>query len=171
VDPNIPETAGIVAKVLRSLKPEAGKSDIDKLARAAKATKFSAGLIPGESIDPRTVYPGLGERWGRSPESGIGVVISKKSVRRLAEKIVKGIYFLQHGKLIDHTYSITFIERQDSDWERVSEPIERHGKEYARGVGIVVRQAIAEDEPMCSLLKISIWGEFKMYAVVLPRGE
>lgn len=169
VDPKVPETSGIVAKALRSMKPEAGKNERDRSARAARATRLGAELIDGPVIPLQSVYPGLGERWGRPVGSGIGIPIPASSFRRLTEKIVRGIYFIEHKKFIEPPYVIEFYALSDEGAEPVRTLIEQHGSEYARGPGIIVRLAVPEDEPTSSLVEISVWGQFKMYASILPE--
>lgn len=169
VDPKAPETSGIVAKALRSIKPEAGKSERDRSARAARAARLGAQLIDGPAIPLQSVYPGLGERWGRPAGSGIGIPIPAESFRRLTEKIVRGIYFIEHKKFIEPPYIIEFYALTDEGAEPIKALIEQHGREYAREPGIVVRLAVPHDDPMSSLVEISIWAQVKMYASVLPE--
>jgi hypothetical protein len=170
VDPKVPETSGIVEKALRSLKPEAGKNERDMSARASRAARLGAQLVDGPAIPLQSVYPGLGERWGRATGSGIGIPIPANSFRRLTEKIVRGIYYLEYEMFIESPYLIQFYALSDDGAQPIKALIEQHGREYAREPGIVVRLAIAEDEPMSSLVEISIWGQFNMYASVLPES-
>ena len=169
VDPNIPETSGIVQKALRSMKPEFAKNDRDRSKRAARAARLSRELLSGSEIPWDSVYPSLGERWGRSPNQGIGIQVPAISLRRLTEKIVKGIYFLDRKVFIEPPYEICFYALTDEGAGPIKALIETHGREYAREPGIVVRLVIPEDEPMCSLVEISVWGQFKMYASVEPN--
>lgn len=169
VDPKAPETSGIVAKALRSIKPEAGKTERDRSARAARAARLGSELIDGPTIPMQSVYPGLGERWGRLAGSGIGIPIPAKSFRRLTEKIVRGIYFIEHNKFIEPPYVIEFSALSDEDAEPINALMQQYGREYAREPGIIVRLAFSEEDPMSSLVEISVWGQVKMYASVLPE--
>jgi hypothetical protein len=90
------------------------------------------------------------------------------SFRRLTEKIVKGIYFLEEQKFLGPPYAIDFYVLSDEGAQPVKELLDRFGREYAREPGIVVRRAVPEDEPMSGIFEITIWAQFKMYASVVP---
>jgi hypothetical protein len=169
VDPGSPETAGIVDKALRSMKPEFAKDERDRAARSARAARLRAELIDGPEIERSAVYPGLGERWGRPPTEGLGVPVPAKSLRRLTEKIVRGIFFLEDNAFLEANHSIEFYALTDEGAGPIKEFLDRFGREYARGPGIVVRRAVAADQPMGALFEINVWGQFKMYASVGPR--
>src|ERR1700730_10477190 len=95
VDPFAPETAGIVQKAQRSYKPEFAKNEQDRTARESRKRRLLAEVIDGPNIPRSEVYPGLGERWGRPPTQGLGIPVPANSFRRLTEKVVRGIYFLE----------------------------------------------------------------------------
>jgi hypothetical protein len=171
VDPHIPETAGIVQKALRSMKPEFAKDERDRAARAARAKKLRKEMLTGTDIPRDAVYPGLGERWGRPLDQGIAFHIPANSFRRLTEKIVKGIYFLEDKKFLEPPYTIDFYAVSDEGAQPVKELLDRFGRLYAREPGVVVRRMVPEDEPMSSIFEITIWAQFKMYASVLPGNH
>ena len=166
VDPHAPATAGIVQKALRSMKPEYAKDERDKAARTSKATRLKGFLLNGPDIPRAAVYPGLGERWGRSSQEGIGILVPAESLKRLAEKIVRGICYLEDKTFIEDPYSIDFYALDDDGSEPLRALLERFGRTYAREPGILVRRFVPEDTPMCGVFEIDIWGQFKMYASV-----
>jgi hypothetical protein len=169
VDPHAPETAGIVEKAIRSMKPEFAKDERDRAARVARAARLGHELMDGPDIPRSAVYPGLGERWGRPPTQGLGVRVPANSMRRLTEKIVRGIYFIEDSAFIEDDCSIDFYALPEDGTGPIKEMLDRFGHEYAREPGIVVRRAVAVDEPMGALFEIDVWGQFKMYATVGPR--
>jgi hypothetical protein len=166
VDPKASATAGIVEKALRSMKPEFAKDERDKAARAARAAQLRRELLHGPNIPRSAVYPGLGERWGRSTNEGIGVRVPAESLRRLTEKIVRGIYYLEDQMFIEPPYVIDFYALDDEGAEPLRTLLKRFAQNYAREPGIEVRRAMPEDAPMNSIFEINIWGQFKMHAVV-----
>lgn len=166
VDPHAPETAGIVEKALRSMRPEFGKDERDRAARAARAARLRSELIDGPQIQRSAVYPGLGERWGRPPTQGLGVRVPANSMRRLAEKVVRGIFFLEDNSFIETDHSIDFYALAEEGARPIKELLDRFGREYAREPGIVVWRAVAADQPKGALFEIDVWGQFKMYASV-----
>ncbi|MFN0313580.1 MAG: hypothetical protein ACKVQA_00885 [Burkholderiales bacterium] len=168
-DPKEPETSGIVEKALRSMNPEIAKDKRDRAARAARAARLRAELIDGSEMERSAVYPGLGERWGRQPAEGLGIRVPAESLRRLTEKIVRGIFFLEDDTFLDSDHSIGFYALSDEGAGPIKELLHRFGKEYARGPGIVVRRAVAVDRPTGGVFQIEIWGLFTMYASVGPH--
>jgi len=168
VDPHVPETAGIVQKALRSMKPEFAKDVRDRTARAARAARLHSELLDGPQIPRSAVYPGLGERWGRPTTQGLGVRVPADSLRRLTEKIVRGVFFLEDKAFIEADHTIDFYALTEEGAGPIRELLDRFGREYAREPGIVVRRAVAEDQPKGALFEIDIWGQFKMYATVGP---
>lgn len=166
VDPHVPATAGIVQKALRSMKPVHGRDDRDKSARASRAKRLNEILINGSDIPRSAVYPGLGERWGRSSQEGLGVRVPAESLKRLAEKIVRGIYYLQDETFIEPPYAIDFYALDDDGAAHLRALLDQFGQIYAREPGIVVRRVVPKDAPLCGVFEIDIWGQFKMYASV-----
>ncbi len=170
VDPKAPATAGIVEKALRSMNPEFAKDRGDKAARSARAARLGKELLQGRDIPRSAVYPGLGERWGRTTSEGIAIHIPAGSLRRLTEKIVRGVYYLDGGTFIEPPYVVEFYAINDDDAEPIGALLKRSGKVYAREPGIEVRRAAPQDAPMMSIFEIDIWGQFKMYASVETKN-
>jgi hypothetical protein len=123
-------------------------------------------LLNVPDIPKSAAYPGLGERWARSSHEGIGILIPAESIRRLTEKIVRGIYYLEDEKFIEPPFFIEFFALTDESAEPVKDILDRFGSVYAREPGIIVRRAVPEDAPMNSIFEIEVWEQFKMYASV-----
>ena len=167
VDPNRAETEAIVKKGLRAINPAAGKSEKDRAARAAKRAQILGHLLEGKSIQSAAVYPGFGEKWGRTVDQAIGVTIRASSFRRLSEKLIRGIYYLERSLFIEPPWRVEFFAMTDEGAQPFVAITKRFGVEYARGAGITIRLVVPEDEPMSSVAEIEIWGQFKMYTAVL----
>jgi hypothetical protein len=164
-----PETAGIIKKAQRSYKPEFAKNERDRAARATRMARIQNEMIDGPNIQRSAIYPGLGERWGRPPTQGLGILARANGFRRLTEKIVRGIYFLEDEKFIEPPYFIEFYALTDDGALPVKEQLDRFGKEYTRGPGILIRRAVALDDSMSAIFEIVVWAQFKMYASVRTK--
>jgi hypothetical protein len=68
------------------------------------------------------------ERWGRPPTQGLGILVPANGFRRLTEKIVRGIYFLEDKKFIEPPYFIEFYALTDDG----ALPIREQLDPYAR---------------------------------------
>jgi hypothetical protein len=88
------ETSGIAPKGLRSINPKYAKNERDAHYRAAKREQLLRQLRKGNDFPHDAIYPNLGEKWGRPSEQQIIVPIPASSVRRLGEKIVRGIFYI-----------------------------------------------------------------------------
>jgi hypothetical protein len=170
VDLERPETAAIVQKGLRAINPKLGKSDKDKSARAAKRSQILRQMVEGSAIPETAIYPGFGEKWGRPKDQAAAVTIPAASFRRLTEKLIRSIYYLERALFIEKPWHVQFFAVSDKGALEFVALTKRFGIEYAKEPGVTVRIAVPEDEPMSSVAEISIWGQFKMYGAVLSES-
>jgi hypothetical protein len=168
VDPNAAASSGIAARVLRGLDPECASNEKDKMARLRKRERFLKGLIHGDDIPDSGIYPGLGERWGRPKGSGLAIKIPERSFRLLAEKIVRGITFIESGQFIEPSHRIDFYALNDTAAGEVKELLSQHGKEYARGAGIKIVRAVLPEDGVSTIMSIDVWESIIMYVSVVP---
>ncbi len=166
VDPKAAASSGIYKKVLRSMDARYAPNRKEERIRIARREKLLAELIHGVQIPQIGIYPGLGERWNRPIEKQIALKIPESSLRRLTEKIVRGIYFLEEAQYIEPPYLIGFYVLEDEGAGSVIDLLNRFGTEYARGPGILINRAITPEDGVSSIISIEIWGSFKMYASV-----
>ncbi len=166
IDPHAIESAGIVPKVLRSLKPELAKNERDRRAREAKRTQVLKRLLKGSDIPSKAIYPRFEEKWGRSPEQQIAVPIPKNSVDRLFEKIIRGLVYIEDGRFIEPPYTVDLYPLHEYHATEFTSLLEKFGKVHARGPGIVVRRAVAPEDGLSAIYEITIWGMFQTYATV-----
>jgi hypothetical protein len=97
IDPDAIESAGIVARGLRAIDPSLARGQQDYRMRKAKKEKLAREMLQGNAIPGDGIYPNLGERWSRSREEQVALPVPAESIRRLTEKIARGIYFLEDG--------------------------------------------------------------------------
>ena len=168
IDPHAFAAAGIVPKVLRSLDPNLARSPRDRRARESKRRQLLDEALEGSNIDPTTTYPGLGERWGRSPADQHAIKLPRKSIDRLFEKIVRGLTYVETGRFIEATHTVGIYPLDPGDASPFTKVLDLHGRVHARGPGIVVRKAVAQDDGLSAIYEVDIWGVFRAYAAVTP---
>ena len=169
IDPQAPGTSGIVSKVLRSINPQYAKNEKDARHRAAKREQLIQQLRKGNDFPCTAVYPNLEEKWGRPPEQQNIVTFPVRSVQRLSEKIVRGIFYIEDGKFIESPYVIETFAIRDERALQANSVLDKFGQLYAREPGIVVYRALSQEDAMSSIFKIEIWQQFKMYASVYDQ--
>jgi len=166
LDPNAPASRGIVQKALRAMNPDAATTPADRKARASLARRVRGHLLEGQAIPPEGIYPTLGEKWGRSAGQGVAVRIPAESFRRLTEKIVRGIFFIEDKKYIEPPYRVEFFALDDLGAQPARELVNRFGVTYAREPGVIVRRAVVPEDGISSIFEIEFWGQFKTHASV-----
>jgi hypothetical protein len=171
LDPNDPKSFGIPQKAIRAISPQFAKNETDWLLRDAKRKQILSDASFGQDVPDHGIYPNFGNVFNVSKENQIAINISPESVRRLTEKIVRGITFLEDSCYIEQPYSVSFYALHDNDASPIVNLIKRFGQAYANEPGIVVTRAILPEDKVTSLYFIDIWGRFKMYAHVGQEGD
>jgi len=166
LDPNDPKSLGIPQKAVRAISPQFAKDENDRLLRDAKRRQILGHASFGRDVPDHGIYPNFGNVSNMPTENQIAVNISPESVRRLTEKIVRGITFLEDSLYIEWPYSVSFYALHDKDAFPVVDLIKRFGQVYANEPGIVVTRAVLPEDKLTSFYFIDIWGQFKMYAHV-----
>ena len=166
LDPHDPASSDIVAKALRSLKPQFARTASDVRAREALAKRFTSGILQGDQIPAEGHYPNLGERWGRSPGSGMAVPIPVESFQAITEKIVRGLEYYEHKRFIDPPYGVKFFALTDQSAEPVRARLDEHGEEFAREPGIIVRRLLEPVDRVTALYELRFWKQFTTFAAV-----
>jgi hypothetical protein len=164
VDPGLAATAGIVPKVLRALDPSFAKNPRDARLRELKLRKIMGGVIEEGQIGARTEYP---TTIVRAPTSNRRFVsIPAANFRRLTEKIVRGIVYVDRQAFIEPTYVIEHHAIGDEASKPIVDVLDRFGTTFANEPGIVVRRAVSKEDPIASVFSIEVWKSFKMFAFV-----
>lgn len=168
LDPNDPASRSIAEKGLRSMDPRRARTQSDRQARERLARKINSELMEGEAIPTAGVYPALGERWGRDRSKGMAISIPAQFFRRITEKIVRGITFVETDRFIEPPHQIAFFALDDVGAEPIRQVLLAHGEVLAREPGITIRRCIAREDGVSGLYEIEFWRQFKAYASVLP---
>lgn len=171
VNPKTAQASGIWKKTLRSLDPSCGRTEEDRRAREQKKRKLLGMIRTGEEIPNDGIYPGLGERWGRSRDEQIALLVPAKDLKRIAEKIVKGLAFIEDGYLLDANAEIEHHVVTTEVAGPIEEILARFGEVHSRGPGIEVARAVTQDDGISAFYKITIWGEFVMYVSVIRANN
>lgn len=167
IDPSKPAAAGIADKALRALSGRHGKDEKDSRARQNAGQRFIAELTPLEQVPDHSLLPGFKEPLSqRQLETG-GVRIPRKALHRFAEKICRGIFYIEEKMFIDASYEIEAHVVKEGGGAEVDAILDQYGASYTRGPGLVVRRAKTNDDPMSSLFSIETWGQLKMYASIV----
>jgi hypothetical protein len=106
------------------------------------------------------------QKWGRRREQQRAITIKAKSVHRLAEKIVRGIFYLEDRLFLEPPYTVSFYAIHDRNAAPFVTLFQKYGSIYAHEPGIVVRRAVATEDKTWSVFSIEIWSTFKMFAIV-----
>src|SRR5262249_54638373 len=93
------------------------------------------------------------------------VLIPKRSFERIAEKIVRGMYYLNGEHFIEPPYKVNFFPL-DSAGNAVLIPMLERGERFAREPGIVIRRIKASDDHFRSIFEIELWKQLKLFADV-----
>ena len=167
LEPNDSACAGIFEKGMRAIDPKYAKNEKDKRFRQAKREKILRELWVGEAIPQKHLYPNFGSYAHLPIQDQVSVPISADSVKRLAEKIVRGIFYIEDKLFIEPPYSIESFVLNDKDAQPVMKATQKFGSIYAREPGITVYRAVIPEDQLSSLFAVEIWERFKVYATVL----
>lgn len=170
IGPDAPNAKGIYEKALRSMDASYGRHMKDRIRRAKKRDKYLGMLMKGPSVPDSAVYPGFEEKWGRPPEERIAVQIYVHELQRIVEKIIKGIAFIEDGRFINSNMEIEHHPAHHSAAAPLDELLVKHGVKHSRAPGIEVIRAVTPEDGISAIYKIIIWGQWMMYASVMPHS-
>ncbi|MBB6245696.1 hypothetical protein [Rhodanobacter sp. A1T4] len=170
VDPEAPATKEIVQRALRAVDADAGRNYKDKLRRYKKRESILRNISSGDQISSEGIYPQLGERWGRPVDQQSAISVKAESFAKFAEKIVRGIVFIQDGHLIDDRYQIVFAALTPEGDRELDSSFRDHGSIHALEPGIVVTRIAPESDPCVGAFRIEVWGQFRMFVTVQLRA-
>lgn len=167
LDPNNPASRSLVEKALRAVNPKLARDAVDRRARIALKDRLFSDMYVEGAIPENGIFPNLGERWNRAPDADLAAIrIPVHSFRRITEKIVRGITYLDQDKFIEPPYAVEFFALDDNGALPVREYITQHGTTLAHEPGIVVRHAVTPDDEVSALFEVEFWQQFKTYAIV-----
>lgn len=166
LDPQDTACRGIAEKALRSIDPNSARNEKDRQARLAKRRQIMSQTLEGDAIPNESIYPHFESRHAIPDSERMAVTISKKSIERLGEKIVRGILYLESGVYIDESYKIHVFALTDDGAAPFVELANKFGQAHSIGPGIEVIKATVADDGISSIFVVTIWGRFKTYILV-----
>lgn len=169
LDPNHPNTKKIVEKALRSVKPEFGRNVRDKSARAKKQKELLGRMLFFDELPEVGLFPNFGPQPGQKLNQSPAVLLPKSHLEKLAEKIVRGIFYVEYEDVIDGDYELEVFVVEDHGAKEFMDLVNNYGKELNRGPGISIRRAVLPEDPKSGVYAIVIWERAKLYASILPK--
>ena len=166
LDPQSPASQSIVATAMRSMDPNAAKNPRDREIRTALRKRILSEMLEGEAIPDHGIYPGLGEKPGTPHDERAAILIPANSFRRITEKLVRGIFYVEDNKFIEPPFAVTFEALDEATGRTISEMMSPVAKVYAREPGVIVRRVLSADDGLSSAFEIELWSQFKTYAWV-----
>jgi hypothetical protein len=116
------------------------------------------------------VFPGLGDRWN-IPGERTAILIPVDSFKRVTEKIVRGIFYIEEKRFIEPPYRVEFFVLFNEGAAFIEQILDKFGTVYAREPGVVVCRAVAPEDGISSLFAIEFWKQFKTYASVTSNDH
>jgi hypothetical protein len=171
IDPDKAEASGIADKALRALNPRFAKTPKDARARLREREKFIARLKPASRLSRRARFPGLAPPPTHGGDTPMAVPIPGESLRRLVEKICRGIFYINDESFIEPPYEIVHHVVDERGAAPAVEILEQYGAVFAREPGITVCRAVVPENRRAALFSIEIWGQLKLYASVLDEDQ
>ena len=163
--PEAPKAKGMYQKALRALDPSHGRNHRDRVNRRKKREKIRRSLLKGQEI-AKAVYPGFEEKWDRPKSEQVGLPVRVDHLKQLVEKIVKGITYIEDQIYLNEDTQIEHHVVKPGTAAPLEKTVRLHGETHSRGPGIEVVRAVTPEDGVSALYKITIWGEFVLYATV-----
>jgi len=164
--PDAPNAKGMYKKALRAMDASKGRNNKDRIRRSKKRDKYLRMFMDGNSFPSTAVYPGFEEKWSRPKKEQTALLISEKGLKFLVEKIIKGIAYLEDDRYLDATTEIKHYVISNQSVSGIEKLLEKHGTVHSHEPGIVVVRAVAHEDGVSALYRITIWGQWVMYASV-----
>ena len=171
VDPDDPNSLGIVQKALRSVDPTYAKKEKDREHRLKRRHKIMKGLIFTDDIPKESIFPNFGRHDGHPTEDQPGILIAQSDLIMLGEKLVRGVTYVVDGRYIEKDHDVEVFFLRDEAAAPIVAVLQKHGTKYERGPGIKVTRVVPHDMLTSALFAIEIWGKLRMYASVQPSSE
>jgi hypothetical protein len=166
IDPKNYRGAGIGFKAVRALRADYGKNDKDANLRKQKMEKIFREAKHGKDVPDKEVYPGFEYR-GENINEKMWLLLENEKMKKLTEKIVRGIMFIGNNTYIEDPYHIYFHAYNFDVLRNILENVYAGPFEvFDRPPGLVVLRAIAVEDKMSGIYLIDIWGQFFCTAIV-----
>ncbi len=166
VGPDAPNAKGIYHKALSAMDASKGRNKEDRIRRAKKRDRYFGLILKGDAISQEEVYPGLEDKWNRPSEEQTALRIYAHELERIVNKIIKGIVFIEDNRFLETSTEIEHLVVSAEDAKPLEELLSKYGSRHSREPGIEVVRAAAPEYGVSTIYKISIWGQWILYASV-----
>ena len=139
--------------------------------RKALRQKVLDQTVEGESIPRTAIFPGFGPLLGQAVEEQAAIPVSAAAIRRLGEKVVRGLIYVTDRKNIEHPYVVQIYVLKEADAAPIRDALARHGRVFELGPGISVTRAVTDEDGVCGFYEVLIWGRLKVYASVMDSSR
>ncbi len=171
IDPDDAMSAGIGEKALRATRASEGRDERDVARREATRRKLLSQVLEGDNIPRQAIYPGFGPQSEQAVQDQAALPISAKGLRRLAEKVVRGLIYLTDGRFVDAPFTLQTYVLDDVGAKPIREALAKYGTVFERGPGIKVTRAVTPEDGMSGFYEVEIWGRLKMYVSVMDASR
>lgn len=167
IDPKTPGLSNVINKALRSMDPSAAKNQKDKKRRKALLEKIQKEVSRGDQVAGNSLYPGFHETKDLELSKQFAINISLSEIQMLGRKLVKGLFYVHDNIYIEDNFRIDVYAIDECNTLKIRDILSKYGKLYERGPGIVIERAVAEEDGISSIFRITIWTRWIIYASVV----
>lgn len=168
LDPTDPASSGIYRKAMRSMDPASGRDAQDAHQRLKLRQKVLRKLQIFTKEPLKGVFPNFGAQ-GSQRDEMLAVPLDVKGLRKLTEKMVRGIVYVENAEFIDENYEIVISFMKNDDASFLLKIAKEGGGVIHRGPGISVTRAYLPADKRVGVFVIEIWQRARLYAVCTPK--
>jgi hypothetical protein len=167
VDPRKVAVAGLSEKAVRSMGVRAKNLTIREMRhREALKSRIMKEIRPYKASTAD--FPGLARHAGFPGVQQYQVEFPKKSIKAVAEKIVRGCeYMLSQKRIIEPPYLEQIYFADEANIPDVLKAFKSSGPTHL-GPGFRIARAAARDDAKSVMYKIDVWDTWTIYGVILP---
>jgi len=152
-------------------KPVAGLKKKEQQARLAYLRRLMSETIPSSEVDERMLMPGFGFHEGYDRSSQRSTLLNKEKLSRVAEKIVRGVEYIQKGakRYVEYPYKleIYFPSNPNDD---ACKTLRRICPVFHDGTNTIQRGAVPY-RPLEPVYIIRIWDQWEIWGVILHKDN
>lgn len=171
IDPDDPLSSGIVQRALRATRAAEGRDPRDAELREARRKAILERVLDGDEIPRQAIYPGFGPVAEQPANEQVAIPVSAAAIHRLAEKVVRGLIYLNDSRFVEEPFKIEQFVLDDEGSRPIRQALAKFGETFERGPGIRVTRAVTPDDRLSGLYEVEIWGRFKMYVSVMDSSR
>ncbi len=171
-DPQEGSFKKIAKKVARSLSPSHGKSQRDRKKRRKRKNRILKEIKQASNLDfsKSNILPGFGLNPKFSPHQQPLLLVPKKELQKLSEKVTRGVFYLvNNNKYIESNCECQYHFPAENVPQEFRQMLRQYGKEYNCGPGICVVMAVCFDDVNSAMFEIAIWDRLKIFSIITPR--